>query len=80
MFLQGGPSQVTNREAIPLTIKLFSEEQVQRVCSKHKKHDSFRHFGIKTIVLFGPRWETRTPGLMVPNNPEKLFLVVSNGF
>ena len=51
MFLQGGPSQVTNREAIPLTIKLFSEEEVQRVCSKYKKHDSFDTKVSETIEL-----------------------------
>ena len=39
-----------------------------------------RLFLIKQPAFAGPRWETRTPDILLPNNLEKLFPVVSNGF
>ena len=30
--------------------------------------------------LYGRSEVIRTPGILLPNNPEKLFLVISNGF
>ena len=32
------------------------------------------------VTLYGPRWETRTPNILLPNRNRKLFPDVSNGF
>ena len=48
---------------------------IQRFLSSAK---NLQHFIV--LEVFGPSDRIRTCGILLPNNPEKLFLVISNGF